>query len=108
MKLCTNALEREAFQESSDLGSAKTGFAFMTETFFEHLPACIASSTLPTFDSYVFSIATKYKILINCWISVKFLKLHEDLELSPCGDCSAHTDVHSACYCVLPHQCFIV
>lgn len=31
--------------------SAKPGFVFMTETYFEHHPACIASSTLPTFGS---------------------------------------------------------
>lgn len=29
--------------------SAKPGFVFTTETYFEHHPACIASSTLPTF-----------------------------------------------------------
>lgn len=58
-------------------GSAKPGFVFMTETFFEHLPACIASSTLPTYDScYVFGVAIKYKILMSCWIGVKFLNLH--------------------------------
>lgn len=49
-------------------GSAKPGFVFTNQTFFEHLPASITSSTLPTFDScYVFSLATKYKILISCW-----------------------------------------
>lgn len=58
-------------------GSAKPGFVFTAETFFEHLPACIVSSTLPTFDScYVLSVAAKYKILMSCWIGVKFLNLH--------------------------------